>query len=89
MERSSPRRSLADLARALRLLPRLLDDGWIQLRAQSRQHALTLIGIVWGAAAVVLLLSFGSGLFRFLDLGFKKTGDRVPGNSVSDSWTKT
>lgn len=58
------------------LLGPLAEDGLQQLRAQWRQHALTLVGLVWGAAAVVLLLSFGTGFFAFLDVGFKKTGDR-------------
>ena len=39
-------------------------------------QALTLAGIVWGAASVVLLLSLGSGFNDFLDFGFGKTGDR-------------
>jgi putative ABC transport system permease protein len=37
---------------------------------------LTLVGIVWGSTAVVLLLSLGAGFYAFLDIGFKKTGDR-------------
>lgn len=53
-----------------------MDDGLAQLRAQWRGHSLTLIGLVWGAAAVVLLLSIGAGFNRFLDLGVAKTGDR-------------
>ncbi len=67
---------MPDLARALQLSGPLCADGLAQLWAQRRQHALTLVGILWGAAAVVLLLSFGSGFHSFLDLGFKKTGDR-------------
>jgi putative ABC transport system permease protein len=35
-----------------------------------------LVGIVWGSTAVVLLLSLGAGFYAFLDVGFKKTGDR-------------
>jgi putative ABC transport system permease protein len=67
---------LPDLRRTLQLLRPLADDGLAQLGAQWREHALTMVGIVWGAAAVVLLLSYGAGFYRLIDLGFKKTGDR-------------
>ena len=67
---------MADAARTWRLLGPLVGDGFAQLRAQWRGHALTLIGLVWGAAAVVLLLSIGAGFNQFLDLGVAKTGDR-------------
>jgi len=60
----------------LRMLSPVAGDGVAELRAAWRSHALTLIGLVWGSAAVVLLLSFGVGFTQFLDLGVKKTGDR-------------
>jgi len=65
-----------DVARTWRLLGPLVGDAVAQLRAQWRGHALTLIGLIWGAAAVVLLLSIGAGFNQFLDLGVAKTGDR-------------
>jgi putative ABC transport system permease protein len=52
------------------------DDAVAALRAAWRSHALTLLGLVWGAAAVVLLLSLGTGFTQFLDMGVRKTGDR-------------
>lgn len=64
------------IGRRLRMLHPIVDDGVAQLRGAWRSQALTLIGLVWGAAAVVLLLSFGAGFTEFLDLGFRKTGDR-------------
>jgi putative ABC transport system permease protein len=64
------------LRRRLRMLSPVAADGLAELRAAWRSHALTLIGLVWGAAAVVLLLSFGVGFTQFLDLGVRKTGDR-------------
>jgi putative ABC transport system permease protein len=67
---------LPDPGRTLRLLRPLAEDGLAQLRAQWRGHALTVVGIIWGAAAVVLLLSYGAGFYHLMDLGFKKTGDR-------------
>lgn len=62
--------------RAFGLAPRLLGEALAQLRAGGREQWLTLLGLVWGASAVILLLSFGAGFHRLLDLGFKKTGER-------------
>jgi putative ABC transport system permease protein len=70
------KRRIPDLVRVAGLLRPLVEDGLAQLRAQGREHILTGIGLVWGSAAVVLLLSVGAGFYSFLDLGFKKTGDR-------------
>ena len=75
MSRESPRRS-GGVARTLALIRPLALDGLAQLRAGWQQQLLTLAGIVWGSAAVVLLLSLGAGFHAFLDIGFKKTGDR-------------
>ena len=67
---------MLDGRRTLRLLAPLVGDAIAQLRAQWRGHALTLVGLVWGAASVVLLLSIGAGFNQFLDMGVAKTGDR-------------
>lgn len=67
---------MPDLRRTLHLIGPLADDGLLHLRARWRQQALTLLGIIWGATAVILLLSIGAGFYAFIDLGFKKTGDR-------------
>jgi putative ABC transport system permease protein len=64
------------LGRAAALIRPLAEDAVAQIRAQWHQQVLTLIGLVWGSASVVLLLSVGAGFYTFLDLGFKKTGDR-------------
>jgi putative ABC transport system permease protein len=58
------------------MLSPVAGDGVAELRAAWRTQALTLLGLVWGSAAVVLLLSFGVGFTQFLDLGVRKTGDR-------------
>jgi len=78
---------LPDLRRTLRLLGPLVDEAFVQLRAAWRQQVLTLLGIVWGAAVVILLLSLGAGFYEFIDLGFKKTGDRY--TSVGGTYTST
>jgi putative ABC transport system permease protein len=67
---------LPELRRLRLLLLPLAGDALAEIRAQWRQHSLTLLGIVWGGAAVVLLLSLGTGFYEYLDLNFKKTGDR-------------
>jgi putative ABC transport system permease protein len=67
---------LPDLRRTLRLVGPLVDEAFVQLRATWRQQVLTMLGTFWGAAAVILLLSIGAGFYQFVDLGFKKTGDR-------------
>ncbi|MEE8557695.1 MAG: ABC transporter permease, partial [Myxococcota bacterium] len=64
------------LSRTVRLAGPVSEDGLAELRARWRENLLTLIGLVWGSSAVVLLLALGSGFHAFLDLGFKKTGDR-------------
>ena len=64
------------LSRRLRLLRPLAEDAFTALRDQWTDHALTLAGIVWGAAAVVLLVSLGTGFYAFLDFSVEKTGDR-------------
>jgi putative ABC transport system permease protein len=60
----------------LRQVPPLAGEALAQLRAAWRTQFLTLLGIVWGAVAVVLLLSLGAGFNAFLDLGVEKTGAR-------------
>ena len=62
--------------RTRRLLGALLEEGIVQLAAQWRGHLLTLLGIVWGAASVLLLVSLGAGFTKFLDVGVEKTGAR-------------
>jgi putative ABC transport system permease protein len=67
---------MSSLRRILGQLAPLGGDAFAQLRAGWRAQALTLLGLVWGAAAVVMLLALGSGFNEFLDLGIEKTGDR-------------
>jgi putative ABC transport system permease protein len=62
--------------RSLTLLSSLTGDAFQQLAAHGRQHALTLGGIVWGSASLILLLSLGAAFNQFLDLGARAGGDR-------------
>jgi putative ABC transport system permease protein len=67
---------LAGGRRTARLAPAIALDAALQLATHRRQNLLTFIGLAWGGAAVVLLVSVGSGFTRFLDLGAAKSGDR-------------
>ena len=67
---------MRELTRKLGQLMPIVTEAMMQLREDWRSHSLTLVGIVWGTAAVVLLLSLGTGVTSFLDLGVDKTGDR-------------
>ena len=71
------RRASPAARRLAQLLPILAEAGE-QLRSEWRGHALTLTGIVWGTASIILLLSLGNGFTEFMDLGVGKTGkDRL------------
>jgi putative ABC transport system permease protein len=50
---------------------------WADLRTQKLRSFLTLFGVVWGTAAVTLLLAFGEGFHRRLVINFKGLGERI------------
>lgn len=47
------------------------------LRAQKLRTFLTAFGIVWGTAAVTLLLAFGEGFHRQIGINFKGLGENI------------
>ena len=47
------------------------------LRAHKARSLLTLFGLVWGTAAVILLVSWGEGVRVMLERGFFKTGKNM------------
>ena len=47
------------------------------LRTQKLRAALTLFGLVWGTAAVTLLLAFGDGLYQQLMVSWKGLGENI------------
>ena len=47
------------------------------LRSQKLRHVLTLFGIVWGTAAVTLLLAFGEGLQERLIKNIRGLGENI------------
>jgi putative ABC transport system permease protein len=44
------------------------------LRAHRMRSALTLFGVVWGTAAVILLVGWGQGVRAMMERGYEKTG---------------
>src|SRR4030095_6456003 len=51
----------------------LLDD----VRHQKLRAFLTLFGIIWGSAAVTLLLAFGEGFHRQIEVNMKGLGENI------------
>lgn len=47
------------------------------LRTQKLRAALTLFGLVWGTAAVTLLLAFGDGLYQHIMVSWKGLGENI------------
>jgi putative ABC transport system permease protein len=57
----------------------LLREAYGAMRHNRRRTALTMLGMAWGIATVVILLAFGSGFERAIDLIFSSWGTDVIG----------
>src|SRR5690348_10549230 len=57
----------------------LLKEAYDAMRHNRRRTTLTMLGMAWGIATVVILLAFGSGLERAIDLMFSSWGTDVIG----------
>jgi putative ABC transport system permease protein len=57
----------------------LLREAYGAMRHNRRRTALTMLGMAWGIATVVILLAFGSGLERAINLMFSSWGTDVIG----------
>jgi putative ABC transport system permease protein len=55
----------------------LLKDFYRDLRTQRTRSFLTILAITWGTIAVVLLLSFGNGLGRQMEMGLLNAGNQI------------
>jgi len=55
----------------------LCKEAWNALRFQARRSFLTMLGIAWGIATVVLLLSYGTGLERTVLMAMESFGTKV------------
>jgi putative ABC transport system permease protein len=57
----------------------LLEQAYSALRHNRRRSTLTMLGMAWGIATVVILLAFGTGFSRAIDLIFSSWGTDVIG----------
>ncbi len=55
----------------------ILSEFMLDLRAQRLRTTLTILGIVWGTVAIVVLLAFGMGFKRQLSINMHGIGDHV------------
>jgi putative ABC transport system permease protein len=58
-------------------LKELITQGWQSLMRNRLRSVLTMLGIVWGLASVVLLLAFGQGLGGSVSAAFNAVGHEV------------
>jgi putative ABC transport system permease protein len=58
-------------------LKELITQGWQSLMRNRLRSLLTMLGIVWGLASVVLLLAFGQGLGGSVSMAFNNVGHEV------------
>jgi len=59
------------------LLKELISQGWQSLMRNRLRSVLTMLGIVWGLASVVLLLAYGQGLGGTVAMAFNNVGHEV------------
>ena len=59
------------------VLRNYLRQFWRDIRTQKLRTFLTVFGIVWGTAAVTLLLAFGEGFHKQVMVAQKGLGDRI------------
>jgi putative ABC transport system permease protein len=57
----------------------LIQQSWSALKHNRRRSALTMAGMAWGIATVVLLLAYGDGFQRALMMGFQSFGTNMIG----------
>jgi len=58
-------------------LKELISQGWQALMRNRLRSVLTMLGIVWGLASVVLLLAYGQGLGGSVLHAFLNMGNNV------------
>src|ERR1700753_2350070 len=57
----------------------LVDQAYSAMRHNGRRTALTMLGMAWGIATVVLLLAYGAGFGRAITVIFENWGTRIIG----------
>lgn len=58
-------------------LRELISQGWQALMRNRLRSVLTMLGIVWGLASVVILLAYGQGLGGSVLRAFMNMGNNV------------
>ncbi|MFB0565911.1 MAG: ABC transporter permease [Candidatus Aminicenantaceae bacterium] len=65
------------------LMGELIGEAFIEIRSSKSRSFLTMFGILWGIAAITVLIGFGTGFRGFFDREFGKMGEKtiyvVPG----------
>src|ERR1700691_408907 len=57
----------------------LLSQAYSAMRYNRRRTTLTMLGMAWGIATVVLLMAYGSGFGRAIEVIFESWGTRIVG----------
>ena len=57
----------------------ILGQAWSSLRHNRRRSALTMLGMAWGIATVVVLLAYGQGFSRSIMMVFSGFGSNLIG----------
>ena len=57
----------------------LMSQAYSAMRHNRRRTALTMLGMAWGIATVVLLLAYGAGFGRAIEVIFANWGTRIIG----------
>src|SRR6266403_2411128 len=73
------RRSTGNVSRGKVMTNDLLKEAYGAMQHNRRRTALTMLGMAWGIATVVILLAFGSGFERAISMIFSSWGTDVIG----------
>src|SRR5512133_1373954 len=60
-----------------RIMRDVFGQAWAALRHNRRRTAMTMLGMAWGIATVVLLLAYGDGFGRAIYTIFRSYGTKV------------
>src|SRR5437763_16526433 len=57
----------------------LLDEAYVAVRHNRRRATLTMLGMAWGIATVILLMAYGAGFGTAIEHIFDSFGSKVIG----------
>ncbi|HEX9828703.1 MAG TPA: ABC transporter permease [Bacteroidota bacterium] len=55
----------------------IVQEFWLDLKAQKLRAFLTMFGIVWGTVAIIVLIAFGVGFQRQMSINFHGIGESI------------